>query len=474
MGDRAHAVALYNQGVEAVNATQYPTHLQHAYKCFSSACYADPTWAQAFYQAGNNNVDQKLAHAAIACYRRALQNDPPDDIHARLACNLGWQLEQVGEIDEALHWSQRALQLDPKLTHAHINLSIQYRHLSDSGKALSHAEQAMLLEPGNNDCEIAVAFAALFDRQFMRGLKHFEKRFQWRLHHFLNYPYPQWDGSDGKVVFLVADQGLGDTLSYARFVHELCKRSKYVHACVQHELLRLFQHAFRGIGNLNLLPGLNANFPAADAWTTFVSLPYALGLTDEQYRNAPQIEPPSYALPNSWKVPDRKLHIGIAWRGSALNDIDKHRNLPPYLFFELNRVPGVQLYNLQVGEHAQDIVNLGGAPVVQDLSTYIHDVVDTVSLVRKLDLVISVESALPHICALAGVECWLPYSYLGRDYRIGLTGEDMIWTPLHKIFRQDKDQDWLPVFRRMAEALEQRLSNVSNAQPTMQSAAAGL
>lgn len=473
MGDRAHAVALYNQGVEAAQATQYPQHLQQAYKCFSSACYADPTWAQAFYQAGNNNVDQKLAYAAIACYRRALQNDPSDDIHARLCSNLGWQLEQIGDIDGAVQWSERALVLDPKLTHAHVNLSIQYRHLSDSARALSHAEQALLLEPGNLDCEIAVAFAALFNRQFMKGLKHFEKRFQWRLHHFLNYPYPQWQGENDKVVFLVADQGLGDTLSYARFVRALCRRSKYVHACVQHELLRCFQHAFRDVGNFNLLPGLNANFPAADAWTTFVSLPYALGLNDEEYRNAPQIEPPAYALPESWKVPDRKLHVGIAWRGSALNDIDKHRNLPPHEFFELCRVPGVQLYNLQVGEHSQEMAMLGGAPVVQDLSTYIHDIVDTVSLVRKLDLVISVESALPHICALAGVECWIPYSYFGRDYRIGLTGEDTIWTPKHRIFRQDKDQDWRPVFRRMAEALEQRLSQGSNAPPTTLSAAAG-
>jgi tetratricopeptide (TPR) repeat protein len=459
MGDRAHATALYNQGVEAANAKNYPAHLQHAYQCFSSACYADPTWAQAFYQAGNNNVDQKMQHSAVACYRRALQCEAPPEDRAKSYSNLSWQLAEMGRIDESLECALKAIELDPALVQAHLNLSICYRDLDDSKKSLEHAEQAMALDKDNNHTEIAVAFACLFDRQFMRGLKHFEKRFEWRLHHFLNYPYPQWKGEEGKVVFLVADQGLGDTLSYARFVRELCKRSKYVHACVQHELLRLFQHAFRDIPNLNLLPGLNSNFPAADAWTTFVSLPYALGLTDEEYRNAPQIEPPVYALPKSWKVQDRKMHIGIAWRGSALNDIDRHRNLPPHEFLELYRVPGIQLYSLQVGEHSQDLVNMGGAPVVQDLTTYIHDVVDTVSLVRELDLVITVESALGHICALAGVECWIPYSYYGRDYRIGLTGEDMIWTPRHRVFRQDKTAQWHTVFQAMKESLEQRLSS---------------
>lgn len=474
MGDRQHALSLYNAGVEAANAKQYPNHLQHAYKMFTSACYADPTWAVAFYQAGNNNADQNLAYSAIACYRRAIECGGLDDSDlAKAYSNLSWKLEETAQIDEALACGLKAIELDPTLVHAHINVSLCYRDFDDTKKSLAHAEQAMLLDH-NAMTESTVAFACLFDRQFTRGLKHFERRFEWRLQHFLNYPYPQWRGEHDKVVFLVADQGLGDTLSYARFVRKLCERSKYVHMCIQHELLRLFQHAFIDIPNLNILPGLNSNFPAADGWTTFVSLPHALGLSDEEYIDTPQLKPVIYSLPKSWKVTDRKLHVGIAWKGSPLNDIDRHRNLPPHLFLELARVPGVQLYSLQVGDGSQDIVNLGGAAVVQDLTTYIHDVVDTVSLLKELDLVITVESALGHICALADVECWVPYSYYGRDYRIGVDGKDMIWTPKHRVFRQGKDADWKPVFAQIASALDERLSQSLNEQQMPLSANAGL
>lgn len=473
MGDRHHAQALYSQGLEAINAKQYPEHLTHAYKLFASACYADTNWYAAFYQMGNVVSDLNGPHAAIACFRRALESGEATGTDlAKIYTNIAWKLEETQQIDEALAYGLKAIELDPTLLHAHINLSIIYKALDDAKKSLAHAEQALLLDQ-SPATHCAVAFACLFDRQWMRGLKHFEHRFEWRLHHFRNYPYPQWTGEPGRVVFLVADQGLGDTLSYARFVRETCKRSKYVHACVQHELLRLFQNAFIDIPNLNLLPGLNSNFPAADAWITFVSLPHALGLTDDEFVNTPQIVPPVYSLPKTWKVQDRKLHVGIAWRGSPLNDIDKHRNLPPHLFFELARVPGLQLYSLQVGEASQDIAKMGGGALVQDLTPYIHDIVDTVSLVRELDLVITVESALGHICALADVECWIPYSAYGKDYRLGLTGENPIWTPKTRVFRQGKDARWEPVFDKMVQALNERSSNAFAKPQMKQSASAG-
>jgi hypothetical protein len=221
--------------------------------------------------------------------------------------------------------------------------------------------------------------------------------------------------------------------------------------------MRVFQHAFVGLPNLNLIP-LPAHFPPADFWTTFVSLPFALGLTDADIRAAPGVDMPVFSLPKSWRVPDRKLHIGIAWAGSTANDINIHRSIPLVQFLDLHRVPGVQIYSLQADERAKDIGEQGLTTVIRDLKPYIRDVADTVSLMQHLDLVITIESALGHIAAAAGKECWIPYSYQGRDYRIGNTGTDMIWTPRHRVFRQGKGESWQPVFDRIVEALCARAS----------------
>jgi len=100
--------------------------------------------------------------------------------------------------------------------------------------------------------------------------------------------------------------------------------------------------------------------------------------------------------------------------------------------------------------------DLGCAGVIQDLGSYIRDVCDSVALMQDLDLIISCESALAHIASLAGKECWLPYSWLGKDYRIGLDGKDQLWTQ-HRIFRQGKDRRWEPVFEEIAAVLRERI-----------------
>jgi hypothetical protein len=275
----------------------------------------------------------------------------------------------------------------------------------------------------------------------------------------LQYPYPKWDGTAGKQVYVVADQGIGDTLSFARFLPAACKRAKFVHAYVQPELFLLFQRAFFDIPNLNLLPTGNS-FPAADVWTTFVSLPATLGLSDEDIINAPAISIDRYDFTANWHIPDRKIHIGIAWAGSPLNDIDKHRNIPVTQFLDLYKVPGVQLYSLQKSDRNKELYDSGCMSLIWDLTPYIASAVDTMALIRKLDLVICCESALAHMCMTVGAECWVPLSYLGKDYRYGVDGKDVLWGPKVKTFRQGSDMQWGPVFEQIETALRERVDSV--------------
>jgi tetratricopeptide (TPR) repeat protein len=446
---------LYNQAVTTINDKTYAVNPTVAYQQFVSSCYADPTFGLAWYGTGNANSDLNKIPASIACYRRALECANTDSDRAKMLCNIGWRLHCIGETQEACDLSEEASRLDPSLSLSWLNLSMVYGTQGDPEQAVRAARKGYALAPDDPQSEMALSFALLFNREFEEGFKHFECRFKYKLHNFLNYPYPPWNGEPDKTVFLVADQGLGDTISFARFVEQACSRAKFVHAAIQPELMRLFQHAFIGVKNLNLLPN-NCHFPPADCWSTFVSLPYALELSDAEIRNTPHISVPKYSLPKTWKVEDRKLHIGIAWRGSALNEINEHRSIPITQFLDLYKVPGIQLYSLQVDENRQQLADNGCAAVINDLGGYIRDVVDTLTLMRDLDLIITCESALGHIATLAGIETWLPYSYLGKDYRVGLQGDDQLWSK-HRIFPQGQDQQWKPVFEKIAQALKERV-----------------
>ena len=372
-----------------------------------------------------------------------------------MLCNLSWRLHGLGHVQEAYDFAMKSVELDDTLDATWVNLSVIHTTLNQTATAVSCAQRGFKLAPDNAMNEFALGMAYMFDRQWAMGLKHNESRFAYRLKNYLQYPYPKWNGEEGKQVYVVADQGIGDTLSFSRFLPAACKRAAFVHAHIQPELFLLFQRAFFNIPNLNLIPTGNS-FPPADVWTTFVSLPATLGLSDEEVINAPPIHIDRYDFTSNWRIPDRKLHIGIAWAGSPLNDIDRHRNIPVMQFFDLYKVPGIQLYSLQKSDRNKELYDAGGMSLVWDLVPYIASAVDTMALLRKLDLVICCESALAHMCMMLGVECWVPVSYLGRDYRYGVNN-DVLWGPKVRVFRQGPDMQWEPAFGQIIEALRERV-----------------
>lgn len=461
MNKRASAVDLYNSGVASAQDKTQPVHLQHAYQLFSSCVMTDPTFGLGWYALGNANTDlhepNKVSlQSAIAAFRRALLCDLDADTKAKCLSNLGWALHRLGKQTEAKACVLQAVTLNDKLVQAWINLALIVGTLGDTKDAVTFCRKAVAVDPDDVVAEMALAFALLYNAEYEEGFRRFEIRFKYRLHQFLHYPYPKWEGEPDKTLFLVADQGLGDTLSFARFVPAVAKRCRFVHMIIQTELMRPFSDAFADLRNINLIP-MQAPFVPADGWATFVGLPAALKLTQDEIVNTPHIKIPTYGIQNSWKQPEAKLHIGIAWAGSPMNEIDALRNIPLKYFLDLYRVPGIQLYSLQVGAASKELHDAGCMGLIRDMAPYIHDITDTVSILKDLDLVISVESALGHICAVAEKECLLPYSALGHDYRLGHCAEHLLWTPKHRVFQQGPDQQWEPVFNRIVDALQERL-----------------
>ena len=464
MGDRAAAINLFNEGTLARDDGKSPDHLERAYSLLSSATIVDPTMAQAFYSLGVANGDMGLVAASVANYRRQLElpiGPAPGDLtleyKAKGLCNMGRELYRMGLMDEARRAVNDALSIDGNMAPAYCTLSMIEMIDGSIVDSLAYAVRAFNLDPSNPAIEVQLAFSLMHASEYAKGLWHFERRFEYRLRNFLDYPYPRWAGEDGKTLFLVSDQGIGDTLSFSRFLPMAAARCKFIHCVVHPELARLLRASFQRLTNINIVPSPPNGFPAADCWSTFVGLPTALGLTNQEIKDAPNIAIPAFHTGTRWKAPDRQLHIGVAWRGSPANDIDGHRSFPISHLLELYRVAGIQCYSLQVGPGVKELHDAGGAALIWDLAPQIRDCSDTVAILRELDLVITCESAIGHIAGMMGKECWIPYSYRGRDWRIGDGLKDVLWNPQHRVFMQGKDADWRPVFDSMVDELRTRI-----------------
>jgi tetratricopeptide (TPR) repeat protein len=458
---RNQAIHFHNQATHIIKQDT-----QTAYRLLCSAVTIDPEFADGWYQLGNANADLKLLPAAIAAFNRALSlpngaisGDMTDDLRARCYTNLGHRLYHSGRIDEAYTATKAAIDLDEKQAFAHTNMSMIQSLRAQHDDAIASAVKGFELKP-EAMTELGVAFAHLFAGNYMTGLKYFESRFPYQMPALLNMPYPRWDGGklDGKTLVVMCDQGLGDTLCYARFLWQARHRVGHVIVMVQHELYNYLNKAFGHRDSGISFRYSHDHLPYADAWCPIVSLPLALGLTNDQFIKAPGFKHPDLPpTPSDWKHPLAKIHVGIAWSGSAANEIDKWRSIEFNHFLRLAEVAGVGLYSLQVGEQTQHLYNSGSAAVVRDLSPWIKDCLDTAAFIKQLDLVISIESFVAHLAAAVGTPCWVLASRYGGDYRIGRDRSTPIWAPDTKVMWQKSPPYWDDTLNYVSKLLADKI-----------------
>lgn len=219
----------------------------------------------------------------------------------------------------------------------------------------------------------------------------------------------EWDGSDpsGLRIAVVAEQGFGDQIMFGRYLGELAARgAEVVIALGAGNLTSFFDAA--GYETTSVLVG--GRISHVDAWCYFGSLPLKLGLL------APP--PPAYL--------DVELSsgggIGIVAGGSPLHPNDRNRSLPP--------------------EAAKRLRTLGRdlAPQATGCMTFL----DTARLIAGLDLIVSVDTAVVHLCGAMGKRCWVLLPYDGLDWRWN-DGRRSVWYPSMRLFRQPASRDWMAV-----------------------------
>ena len=79
---------------------------------------------------------------------------------------------------------------------------------------------------------------------------------------------------------------------------------------------------------------------------------------------------------------------------------------------------------------------------------------DTAAVMQVADLVISSDTALPHLAGALGVPVWLALPFSPHWVWL-LNREDSPWYPSMRLFRQRRWGDWDEVFERMAAELRQ-------------------
>ena len=245
-----------------------------------------------------------------------------------------------------------------------------------------------------------------------------------------------------------AEQGLGDTIQFARYLPLLAERgAKVVLACAP-PLVPLL----RTIPGVTVAPK-DGVLPAYDFWVDQMSLPRLFGTGAETIPAAQGYITADPARVAAWRpVARSRARVGIVWAGNPAYANDRRRSMPVAALAPILAVPGVEWISLQAGPASGAITAWFGIP---DLSERLTDFAATAALVATLDLVITVDTSTAHLAGAMGKTAWVMLAH-AADWRWMHGREDSPWYASMRLFRQSAPGDWAGVAQRVAAAVAER------------------
>ena len=390
---------------------------------------------------------------------RAVELDPAN---ADTCSNLGNVLQALGRQDEAVHWFDRSLSLAPDVARTITNRAISLVELCRFDEAKTEYQRSMAIDPRLAVTGWNLALVQLLTGEFETGWRGREVR--WQIPH-LSRGYPElksarWLGAEsiaGKTLLVCADEGLGDTIQFARYIPLLAAGCARIILLVEEALIPLLS-GMDGIAEC--VPKRDdAVLPAVDFHCALDSLPLVFGTRVETIP-APRSylpRPPADRL-LAWErrlgAHDR-LRVGLVWSGNPGHHNDRNRSTSFKVLSHLLDLD-VQFVSLQKHPRAADREILDQAPEIIDLADELVDFSDTAALISSLDLVIGVDTSVVHLAAALGCPTWVLLPYV-PDYRWLLDREDSPWYPTIRLFRQLESREYDSVVARVREALIKRL-----------------
>ena len=268
---------------------------------------------------------------------------------------------------------------------------------------------------------------------------------------------PQWNGAplpDDQTLLLVADQGYGDVIMFARYLPWAFSRAKSVAIATSAELRDL----------------LSRHYPRATYFSRWDQVPPYVAfcpfsglsrLHDTRLDSIPQQTPYFQPLPDKvahWKerlgalLPAGMRRVGIAWAGRPTHNNDRNRSISLDMLAPFGQVPNTVFVALQKGPAAAQVADWRGPAPLVGLDAQIETFDDTAAILENLDLLVCVDTSLGHLAGALGRPAWvmLPYA---PDWRWLMQREDSPWYRSLRLLRQPGPKAWPALIQRVADDL---------------------
>jgi len=433
---------------------------EEALACFDLCDQLQPNEFQTLHWRARALHQLKRPEEALADNERALALHPAS---ADTLCNIGNVLSTLGRTQEAIAWFDRSLEVAQNSRATLTSKAAALVELRRFDEAFAAYGQAIVIEPGYAVTVWNLALLQMLTGDFEAGWAGREARrsIPALSSHYPQFSQPMWLGKepiDGKTILVNFDEGLGDTIQFARYVPMVAELGARVILVVQDALYPLLS----GLEGASVcLPVSTNERPAFDLYCPLSSLPLAFGTTLKTIPSRPYLPAPAPGCVQAWE--DRlglhdRLRVGLVWSGNPRHKNDHNRSIPLRMLARILDVDATFISLQKEPRPGDAAIPLERAEIV-DLTAHLTDFAETAALVSRLDLVITVDTSVAHLAGALGCRTWilLPYT---PDYRWLLDRDDSPWYPTARLFRQTEACGYASVVDRVRTELLATISSV--------------
>ena len=391
-----------------------------------------------------------------------------DSNHSPSYSKLGDIFSDRNDIEQAIHYYQEGLRVQPNDFITRANLGVALMHKGEIEAAISELRIAIALNPDSAEVHFNLSSLLLLLGKYEEGWSEYEYRLDMN---FLSrnqvrsrqFTKTKWAGQDleGSTILVYDEQGFGDSIQFIRFLHLIEARGGKVILETSPLLYDLFQQ-FNQLTIVEQIISKDDSDTDLDSlnyeyYASLISLPYLFGITLD---NIPAAD--SYLAGRPDKIVsgissdskcEHKRRVGLVWAGSKTHRNDHNRSIDLNQLKLLLPREDCEFYSLQVGRENSENDQILGEFGVSDLSSQLTDFSMTASAILQLDLIITVDTAVAHLAGALGKRVWTLIPFI-PDWRWLMERSDSPWYSSMQLFRQPKRGDWESVLIEVDRTLD--------------------
>lgn len=293
------------------------------------------------------------------------------------------------------------------------NLALVCVHKGDAERAEKFCREALKQSPDHKETRETLGYALLMLGKWDEGFYNFDYALG-GTHRKVPYQgdAPYLDGHRGGSLYVRGEQGIGDEITYASVLPDAMQDNRVTYEC-DGRLYGLFKRSFPDLEIIPTRFNKNANWMHErqfDAYCLSGSLCREYRKKDEDFpRTAFLKADPERRL--QWRtlldtLPGKK--VGIAWTGGLPNTFQSRRSFNLEALLPILKTPGITWVSLQYKDPSKEIAEFAEKHGIEikhwARATEAQDYDETAALVAELDSVVSVTTAVVHLCGALGKE----------------------------------------------------------------------